>query len=96
MRELLSGIAEKHGTPLFAYDLDTVSSQIFRLREYLPNAVQILYSLKANPSLGLCNAIASHGLGADISSIGEALVALEAGFAPAKICVSGPYKSPES
>src|SRR5262249_22710564 len=45
-------------------------------------------------SLGLCGFIAGLGLGADVASAGELVTALEAGFAPERLLVSGPDKSP--
>jgi diaminopimelate decarboxylase len=39
--------------------------------------------------------MAGEGLGADVASSGELLIALRAGFSPHQIFVSGPYKSPE-
>jgi diaminopimelate decarboxylase len=57
--------------------------------------VGLFYSFKANPSLGLCGVMAGAGLGADVVSAGELITALEAGFSPERIFVSGPYKSPE-
>jgi len=91
----LRQICGRFGTPLFAYDLDVISAQIRRLSRALSQNIEILYSLKANPSLGLCRFIAQAGLGADVSSIGELKIALQAGYAPSKIYVSGPYKSPQ-
>src|SRR5262249_2422064 len=74
----------------YAYDLDRVRSQVAKLRANLPPAVEIIYSLKANASLGLCGFIAGCGLGADVASAGELLTAVEAGFPPERIFVSGP------
>jgi diaminopimelate decarboxylase len=65
-----------------------------KLRAHLPAAVGVLYSLKANASLGLCGVLADGGLGADVASAGELVTALEAGFPPRDILVSGPDKSP--
>jgi diaminopimelate decarboxylase len=87
-------VVQRHGTPTYAYDLGAIRSRIARLRTYLPPAVEILYSLKANPSLGLCGFIAAEGLGADVASAGEVVIAREAGFRPERILVSGPDKSP--
>jgi diaminopimelate decarboxylase len=56
----------------------------------LPPAIEILYSLKANASLGLCGFIAGCGLGADVASAGELLTAVEADYPPDRIFVSGP------
>ena len=88
-------IARRYGTPTYAYDVTRVRKQIARLRENLPETVEIFYSLKANASLGLCGLFADSGLGADTASIGELLTVLEAGFPPARILVAGPHKSPE-
>jgi diaminopimelate decarboxylase len=92
--EALREVARRYGTPTYAYDLGQIRSQIGRLREMLPASVEVFYSLKANPSLGLCGFIAGFGLGADVASSGELVTALEAGFPPERILVSGPDKSP--
>jgi diaminopimelate decarboxylase len=93
--EMLLAIARRYGTPVYAYDISRIRTQIARLQTRLPPAVGLLYSLKANPSLGLCGVIAGCGLGADVVSTGELITALEAGFPPERIFASGPYKSPE-
>jgi diaminopimelate decarboxylase len=92
--EALLEIAHRYGTPAYAYDLDRLRSQVAKLGASLPPAVEILYSLKANASLGLCGFIAGCGLGADVASAGELLTAVEAGFPPDRIFVSGPDVSP--
>ena len=94
--ETLREIARRCGTPTYAYDLGRIRIQLERLRADLPAAVGLLYSLKANPSLGLCAYLAGQGLGADVASEGELVTALEAGFSPALLFISGPYKSPET
>lgn len=94
--EALRRIAETYGTPTYAYDVSRVRSQLAGLKANLPPEVDLLYSLKANPSLGLCGFIADGGLGADVASAGELLVALKAGFAPERIFANGPHKSPET
>jgi diaminopimelate decarboxylase len=92
--EVLREIVQRHGTPTYAYDLRQIRTQIARLKTSLTASVDILYSLKANASLGLCGFIASHGLGADVASAGELLTALQAGFPADRILLSGPDKSP--
>src|SRR5262249_1100373 len=59
--ETLLEIVQRYGTPTYAYDLDRLRSQVAKLRANLPAAVGILYSLKANASLGLCGFIAGCG-----------------------------------
>src|SRR5262245_39969348 len=92
--EALREVVRRHGTPTYAYDLASIRTQVARLKAALPAAVEVYYSLKANPSLGLCGFIAGLGLGADVASAGELVTALEAGFAPERLLVSGPDKSP--
>jgi diaminopimelate decarboxylase len=92
--QTLLEVVRRFGTPTYAYDLGRVRTQIPRLRAALPPAVEILYSLKANASLGLCGFLAESGLGADVASAGELVIALEAGFPPERLFVTGPDKSP--
>src|SRR5438477_6198231 len=90
----LGDIARRYGTPTYAYDLRRVRAQVAKLRAHLPPAIDILYSLKANASLGLCAAVADTGLGADVASAGELVTALAAGFPPSRLVLTGPDKSP--
>src|SRR5262245_3049603 len=92
--ETLKEVVRRYGTPTYAYDLGQIRTQLDKLKGTLPPSVEILYSLKANPSLGLCGYIAGFGLGADVASAGELVTALEAGVPPQRILVSGPDKSP--
>jgi diaminopimelate decarboxylase len=92
--EALREIARRYGTPAYAYDLRRVRAQAARLRDHLPPSVEVLYSLKANASLGLCGVLAGCGLGADVASPGELLTASAAGFPPERIFLTGPDKSP--
>jgi diaminopimelate decarboxylase len=91
--ETLQEVVRRYGTPTYAYDLGRIRAQVGKLRNHLPPELQVLYSLKANASLGLCSFLASLGLGADVASAGELLTAVTAGFPPERILVSGPDKS---
>jgi diaminopimelate decarboxylase len=93
--ESLRGAASQFGTPTYAYDCDGLRRRAEELRKALPAEVGLLYSLKANSSLGLCELLAGWRLGADVASDGELLTALEAGFPPDRIQVSGPSPSAE-
>ena len=42
--------------------------RVAKLQASLPAAVEILYSLKANASLGICDVLADCGIGADVAS----------------------------
>ena len=92
--EVLREIVRRYGTPTFAYDLGRIRTQVAKLRTHLPPSIEILYSLKANASLGLCGVLAECGLGADVASAGELAIALAAGFPRSRIFLTGPDRSP--
>lgn len=92
----LAEIVRRHGTPTYAYDMRRLAAQADKLRQYLPDDVEILYSLKANASLGVCEVLAHYGTGADVASSGELATALAAGFHTERIFVAGPWKLPET
>jgi diaminopimelate decarboxylase len=92
--ETLLEVVRRYGTPTYAYDLGRIRAQVNKLQAFLPPGVEVVYSLKANASLGLCSFLAGCGLGADVASAGELVTALEAGFPSERILVSGPDKSP--
>src|SRR5437773_8139284 len=92
--DILREIARRYGTPTFAYDIGRIRAQVAKLRAHLPAEVEILYSLKANASLGLCGVLAECGLGADVASAGELAIALAAGFPPERIFLTGPDRAP--
>ncbi len=94
-RHLLE-IVRRYGTPTYAFDMRRLREQVAKLRKHLPPAVEILYSLKANASLGICDVLSSCGIGADVASAGELATAVEAGFPSPRIFVAGPFKLPET
>ncbi|MBC7820551.1 MAG: alanine racemase [Planctomycetaceae bacterium] len=94
-RHLLE-IVRRYGTPTYAFDVQRLREQVEKLRTHLPAGVEILYSLKANASLGICDVLSSYGIGADVASAGELATAVEAGFPSRRIFVAGPFKLPET
>ena len=94
--QTLLEIVNRYGTPAYAFDVRRLRIQVEKLRDHLPGSVEILYSLKANASLGICDVFVDCGLGADAASSGELATAVEAGFPANRIFVAGPYKSPET
>jgi diaminopimelate decarboxylase len=91
----LRRIAADYGTPTYAFDVQRMRSQVEKLRSHL-REVDILYSLKSNASLGICDVLAQAGIGADVASAGELATALAAGFPADRIFVAGPFKMPET
>lgn len=94
--QTLAGIARQYGTPTYAFDTRRLRAQVQKLRDHLPPEIAILYSLKANASLGICNVFVDCGIGADVASAGELATAVEAGFPPDRIFVAGPFKLRET
>jgi diaminopimelate decarboxylase len=85
-------LAERFGTPFFAYDLDVVARQVTALRDVLPPAFDLAYAVKANPSLAIIRHLGRLGLGADVASGGELGHVRRAGIAPDRIVFTGPGK----
>ncbi|RCV48388.1 type III PLP-dependent enzyme, partial [Marinitenerispora sediminis] len=86
-------LARRFGTPLFVYDGDVLAGQYRGLRARLHPALEIRYSLKANPNVSICALLRSLGAGAEVSSLAELLTARRAGVPAAEIMVPGPGKS---
>ncbi len=85
-------LAERFGTPFYAYGLDVVSRQVEALRRALPPAVDLAYAVKANPSLAVVRHLIGLGLGADVASGGELRHVLRAGVEAGLVVVTGPGK----
>ncbi len=92
----LSEVVRQHGTPTYAFDVRRLRLQVDKLRSHLPDEVDVLYSLKSNASLGICDVLSQCGIGVDVASAGEFLTALAADFATDQIFVAGPFKMPET
>ncbi|HJQ29052.1 MAG TPA: type III PLP-dependent enzyme [Rubrobacter sp.] len=88
----ISRIAQKYGTPFYLYHGEMITDRVRRVRESL--GTEVSYSVKANPSLGVCQLIASEReAGAEVASSGELAVARAAGFEPDDIVFAGPGKT---
>jgi diaminopimelate decarboxylase len=85
-------LAERFGTPLYAYDLEVVERQANALRAALPPGVEVAYAVKANPAIAVVAHLARLGLGADVASAGELEAAARAGVPPERIVMTGPGK----
>ncbi len=90
-----AALAERFGTPFYAYDLDVVSRQVTALRAVLPASFDLAYAVKANPNLAVLRHLAGLGLGADVASGGELRHVLRAGFDRAHVVFTGPGKRDE-
>jgi diaminopimelate decarboxylase len=92
---IIKNAAEQFGTPLYLYDGDQISETYGGLKSKLPAAIDIFYSMKANPLLGINQLLHWQGACCEVCSAAELLVALKAGFSPHNIIFVGPGKSTE-
>lgn len=90
----LKGLAEKYGTPLFAY---SKAAMMGALQEYKlafqGRKARIHYAMKANSSLGVLRVFAQNDCGFDIVSGGELAKVLAAGGKAEHIIFSGVGKT---
>ena len=87
-------LADKYGTPLYIYDLDSISRQFYKIKDSLKGFKSLIcYALKANSNLSIIKHIGNLGSGADCVSINEIKRALLGGIPPYKIIFSGVGKS---
>src|SRR5918997_97965 len=88
----ISQIARRYGTPFYLYHGEMIVDRVRRVKEAL--GTEVSYSLKANPSVGVCQLIAREGgTGGEVASSGELVVARAAGFEPEDIVFAGPGKT---
>lgn len=93
--DLIKNIISKHTPPFFVYDAEEISSQFSKLSSALGDDVDVFYSFKANPNLGVCQILQKLEAGAEVCSYYELLLAERAGYKASKIIVVGPYKEYE-
>ena len=90
----LTDAAAKFGTPLYVYDLDTITRQVARVRNAFPDA-ELFFAVKANPCGAVLRHLAGLGLGAEVISKGELARALRAGIRPERVLLGGPRQDTE-
>jgi diaminopimelate decarboxylase len=89
----IRAVAEQFGTPLFIYDETMLDRKWSRLRQALPDAFDIYYSVKANPVRAILQTFLSKGCGLEVASAGELVQAIQAGCPPDRILFAGPGKT---
>ncbi len=90
----LENIAQKYGTPAYCYSYSQLKNNITRFkRNFRSFSPIICFAVKSNTNLILLKEIKKFGLGADVVSQGELMLAIKAGINPNKIVFSGVGKS---
>ena len=83
-------IAQKYSTPAYCYSFNQLKKNINNFkRNFNSFNPLICFAIKSNTNVNLIKEIKKFGLGADVVSIGELMIALKAGINPKKIVFSG-------
>jgi len=92
----LDKLARKYSTPLYCYSFSKLKSNIKNFFTYFKSfSPLICFAIKSNTNLNLIKEIKKFGLGADVVSKGELILALKAGIDKKKIVFSGVGKTEE-
>ena len=87
-------IARKFGTPSYCYSLNKLKLNIKNFKKHFKQINPIIcFSVKSNSNLQILREIKKMGIGADVVSKGEMVMALKAGISPKKIVFSGVGKT---
>tara|TARA_Y100000389_G_scaffold120548_1_gene117895 strand:+ start:1432 stop:2646 length:1215 start_codon:yes stop_codon:yes gene_type:complete len=87
-------IAKKYGTPIYCYSYKQLKENINKFKKSFRSfSPLICFAIKSNTNVELVKEIKKFGLGADVVSMGELMVALKAGINPRKIVFSGVGKT---
>jgi diaminopimelate decarboxylase len=79
-------LAQQFGTPLYIYDGEKIAHQIKTLRNAFSAVdIRVKYAAKALTNISILKLIRKHGAGIEVVSLGEAQIAMKAGFTPAEI-----------
>ena len=87
-------IARKFGTPIYCYSHKQLKENINNFKKNFKSfSPLICFAIKSNTNVNLIREIGKFGLGADVVSMGELMMALKAGVNPKKIVFSGVGKT---
>jgi len=93
-RVKVQDIAKKFGTPLYCYSYKQLKENISNFKKSFKTfSPLICFAIKSNTNVNLIREIRKFGLGADVVSMGELMMALKAGIDPKKIVFSGVGKT---
>ncbi|MBD1134794.1 diaminopimelate decarboxylase [Pelagibacterales bacterium SAG-MED47] len=90
----LDKIAKNYGTPSYVYSYSQLKKNIIDFEKNFKSfSPLICFAIKSNTNVNLIKEIKKFGLGADVVSAGELMMALKAGINPKKIVFSGVGKT---
>jgi diaminopimelate decarboxylase len=87
-------IAKKYGTPAYCYSYKKLKENVNNFKKNFKSfSPLICFAVKSNSNVNLIREINRFGLGADVVSMGELMMATKAGINPKKIVFSGVGKT---
>ncbi len=87
-------IAKRFGTPFYCYSYSKLKENVSKFKKNFKSfSPLICFAVKSNTNVNLIREIKKFGLGADVVSLGELMIALKAGIKPNKIVFSGVGKT---
>ena len=87
-------IAKKFGTPTYCYSYKRLKENVSNFKKNFNTFLPLIcFAVKSNTNVSLIKEIKKLGLGADVVSMGELMIALKAGINPKKIVFSGVGKT---
>ena len=90
----VENIAKRYKTPTYCYSYRQLKENIENFKKNFKSfSPLICFSVKSNTNVNLIREISKFGLGADVVSMGELMIALKAGIKPKKIVFSGVGKT---
>ena len=90
----IQNIAKKFGTPAYCYSYKQLKENINNFKKNFKSfSPLICFAIKSNTNVNLIKEIKKFGLGADVVSMGELMMAIKAGINPKKIIFSGGGKT---
>ena len=91
---IVQTIAKRYGTPAYCYSYNQLKNNIYNFKKNFKSfSPLICFSIKSNSNINIIREIKKFGLGADVVSIGELMMAIKAGINPKKIVFSGVGKT---
>ena len=90
----VDNIAKNYSTPTYFYSYDQLKKNIQTFKKNFKSISPLIcFAVKSNTNINIIKLIKKFGLGADVVSIGELMIALKAGISPKKIVFSGVGKT---
>ncbi|MDA8537371.1 diaminopimelate decarboxylase [Candidatus Pelagibacter bacterium] len=87
-------IAKKFGTPIYCYSYSQLKKNIIAFKKNFKSfSPLICFAVKSNANINIIKEIKDLGIGADVVSMGELMIAIKAGIKPQKIVFSGVGKT---